>query len=533
MKLKDDYIFEKYLDSEEQYYDYGTSAVTGTEIVDVHKTGMSFYDEFLTSSGREYLENKKNLSGKIVYMSPDEYYNKCATRIFNTTVEKLKQEREADKRTLAKLKNVLQVYKRKLCMPMINYADRGQEGLHRMYVIGELYGWNHKVPVLVVDWHDKEKHEREAAEKKKHKIDLNVEKAVTRAYKYRYKNLDEFEQQLQWELDKVFEFSDEISTPVTFELKSRPSLILVFNGYEYPIEEDEINFVEESEEDKLDDIEVDDLDNIDDWIVKYLGNDWMNTYPDAKNKITKNESVDVDTYHRFEVVDDQGINQGGIFRGLNKLLNELWNEDSLLYDELNEPLSELEYLTPYPDGLEDTRIKFAYKSKFYTDNSELFDDIEYTLNELGWNIVKVDISKPSNIVYEDESQIAYIMNESLIEDLNNLPDKLYHATFLPRWEEIKKSGGLQTNTKYKNYEDSRNVICMEADPDAAYSYAEVAMDDMEEELPIVILEINTSYLDTKFIDVDKNICRDEDDEITSYEYMKNIPLDAINIYSEN
>ena len=297
MKLKDDYIFEKYLDSEEQYYDYGTSAVTGTEIVDVHKTGMSFYDEFLTSSGREYLENKKNLSGKSVYMSPDEYYNKCATRIFNTTVEKLKQEREADKRTLAKLKNVLQVYKRKLCMPMINYADRGQEGLHRMYVIGELYGWNHKVPVLVVDWHDKEKHEQEAAEKKKHKIDLNVEKAVTRAYKYRYKNLDEFEQQLQWELDKVFEFSDEISTPVTFELKSSPSLILVFNGYEYPIEEDEINFVEESEEDKLDDIEVDDLDNIDDWIVKYLGKDWMNTYPDAKNKITKNESVDVYKKH--------------------------------------------------------------------------------------------------------------------------------------------------------------------------------------------------------------------------------------------
>ncbi len=113
-------------------------------------------------------------------------------------------------------------------------------------------------------------------------------------------------------------------------------------------------------------------------------------------------------YIRFEVRDDKGKNMGGLFRGLNKLLKDLWEEDDCHYDELNEPLSQLEYLTIYPDGITDSRTKFAYTQDFYYTYEDLFGDIEYVLNELDWELVMIPLDRPNNIVYEDENQIAYI-----------------------------------------------------------------------------------------------------------------------------
>jgi len=114
------------------------------------------------------------------------------------------------------------------------------------------------------------------------------------------------------------------------------------------------------------------------------------------------------TYIRFEVKDDKGKNMGGLFRGLNKLLKDLWEDDNYLYDELNEPLSELEYLTIYPDGITDSKTKFAYTQDFYYEHEELFKDIEYVLNELDWELIMITLDRPNNVVYEDENQIAYI-----------------------------------------------------------------------------------------------------------------------------
>ena len=38
----------------------------------------------------------------------------------------------------------------------INYADRSQEGRHRMYVAAQLTSWDTKFPVMVVDVYDKD-----------------------------------------------------------------------------------------------------------------------------------------------------------------------------------------------------------------------------------------------------------------------------------------------------------------------------------------------------------------------------------------
>ena len=128
-----------YLDKEEQFYDYGTTEVSGNNVIDITKTGTSFYDDFLTDKGREYLKNKHNLKGEIQYMTPNEYFETCGKYGFpreDISPETLKHQRANDVNTIRHLKEVILKYKKKFPLPYINIADRGQEGLHRFYVIG-------------------------------------------------------------------------------------------------------------------------------------------------------------------------------------------------------------------------------------------------------------------------------------------------------------------------------------------------------------------------------------------------------------
>lgn len=132
-------------------------------------TGMSYYDNFLNEKDLAYMQKAKNLTGKIIMMSPNEYYEACSRDIFNgrSSVEDLKRSREYSKfkdntSFIDKYKSLMQSgTKFPLCT--LNYATPTQEGLHRMYAAGELYGWNTKFPVLVVEDYDKdlaEKHRK-------------------------------------------------------------------------------------------------------------------------------------------------------------------------------------------------------------------------------------------------------------------------------------------------------------------------------------------------------------------------------------
>lgn len=113
-------------------------------------------------------------------------------------------------------------------------------------------------------------------------------------------------------------------------------------------------------------------------------------------------------YYRIEVFNEDGEYQGGIFRGTNKLLKALWDADDWHYDNINEPLSRLEYATPYPDGLDDPKIKFAYKQSFYISYEEDLKDLEAELNEVGWSMKINKMQRPVEIIYEDDTQIAYV-----------------------------------------------------------------------------------------------------------------------------
>ena len=125
------------------------------------KTGMSYYDDFLDPKELAYLQKNKNRTGKIVYMTPEEYYKECSRpEVLNSTPESLKQQRSRDNDSLEYHKDLLENGE-KLNLCFINYTNGGQEGLHRMMVVGDLYGWNKKFPVLVVTVYDQDRENRE------------------------------------------------------------------------------------------------------------------------------------------------------------------------------------------------------------------------------------------------------------------------------------------------------------------------------------------------------------------------------------
>lgn len=281
---------------EQEFYDYKTQPVTDNEVVDLHKTGMSFYDDFLSSNMKtiEYLRKNKNLEGHVVMMSPDEYYQACSDYGFaskHPSVEKLKSERRIDTNTLKHLEDVLTVYKRRFPMPMLNKAQNGQEGLHRMMVIGDMFGWDYKVPVLVVDWANKQRAYDEAKRKRNEKIQYRLKQSVKEALRYTFTNIEELQEQIQWELDKQFEYDDDIETPVRFEFTSDKNSFKVSLGTaSYEFDYDDVEFIDSVEDDL--DIDDFDLEENEDFLIRYFGDNWRETHPHLKDIFAIKEELE-------------------------------------------------------------------------------------------------------------------------------------------------------------------------------------------------------------------------------------------------
>ena len=280
-----------------EFFDYHTQPVSGKEVVDLYRTGMSYYDEFLSKDPKviERLRSRENLVGKVVKMSPEQYYQACSDYGFinsHPSVEALKQGRRADTKILDHLKRVLTEYKKRFPMPMLNLAENGQEGLHRMMVIGDMFGWDYKVPVLVVDWADKQRAFDDAKRKRLEKLTYRIKAAVKDALLYKFNNIDELKEQLQWELDRQFKYEEDVSTPVQFELTSdeqTKEFIVSIGAAKYSFDYEDVQFIEPSEEGDLDDV---DFEVDDDFLVRYFGDDWRETYPHLKDKFNIKEALE-------------------------------------------------------------------------------------------------------------------------------------------------------------------------------------------------------------------------------------------------
>ena len=125
-------------------------------------TDTSYYNDFLNTKELEYKRQAKNRDGKIVMMTPEDYFWECSHHGFPkyVSVADLKRGRRANSASLDYLKKELAAG-HKFALPYINCADHTQEGLHRMMVLGDLYGWTKKqYPVLVVTPYDQELEDR-------------------------------------------------------------------------------------------------------------------------------------------------------------------------------------------------------------------------------------------------------------------------------------------------------------------------------------------------------------------------------------
>lgn len=138
-------------------------------------TDTSYYNNFLNEKDLTYMRNAKNRDGIIVMMSPNEYFQACADKIFKGrhSVEDLKRQREYSKfkNEESFIDNYIRAMKSGDKFPLcyLNYADSSQEGLHRMYAAGEAFGWDTKFPVLVITiydqvWEDEINLRREASD---------------------------------------------------------------------------------------------------------------------------------------------------------------------------------------------------------------------------------------------------------------------------------------------------------------------------------------------------------------------------------
>lgn len=221
--------------------------------VDTSTTGVSYYDDFLNDEGLNYLRSHKNRTGKVVMMSPTEYFNECANRVFDSTFDSLVKQRRHDKDTLEWMYDQIDQGV-ELKLPYINYADGGQEGLHRMMALGDKLGWDSRFPVLTVEIYDNRKEDVDSVYK-------YLRRSVDEAVKYQYPEdnlIEYFKSQLGFEMESLSEYDDDAPDLNIVVYIEDEILYVTAEGYEDDISIDipisDMRISEPSDSDDIDDI---------------------------------------------------------------------------------------------------------------------------------------------------------------------------------------------------------------------------------------------------------------------------------------
>lgn len=245
------------------YFDYGTETVSANDLFDKTKTGMSFFDDLIKDP--EYGKKAKNLKTEIKMLTPKEYFEECG-KIFGNNAEKQIRQTKADTESINYLKKVILEAKKKFPITFLNYANNTQEGRHRMYVAAQLTSWDTKFPVLIIDYFDKELQKHIEEKRSQDRLNGLVKEGVRQSLLYKYTNLDDFVEEVEYKLSNIFD------KDVKIEMKEiGKDIQIIAEGGNYTFSKDEIKIEPDRnvEEDEFDDISDKNFD-IDKWLEKYL-----------------------------------------------------------------------------------------------------------------------------------------------------------------------------------------------------------------------------------------------------------------------
>lgn len=251
-----------------EMYDYHTGRFTSiNNVFDTSTTGMSKYNDLIPGSEEAvYYRDKKNLISKIEYLTPQQYFDICAKDIFpNSSSDDLKAQRKADKGSLATIDTVI---KNNVQLPMtvINLAEKQQEGLHRMFYLGESYGWNTiKFPVLIVNYYNIDLQTRLDNQKRINKITKDLEDAINEALSFKFNSYEDFVEELQWKINEHFSSYDKFDgvddIPFVIENKNGDIEVSILDIDPISFDESYIQYkdIEDTESDDFN-IDWDDID---------------------------------------------------------------------------------------------------------------------------------------------------------------------------------------------------------------------------------------------------------------------------------
>ncbi len=222
------------------------------DIFDTNRINIPFYDELLKSQEARKRENR---DVKIVQMSPREYFRGCA-KVFNSTFDKQIRQVRGDKETLDYIQSELDKG-HKLPLTWLDYgAERSQDGRHRMYVVGNAFGWDEKYPVAVFTTADEQEAERRKKAKTEERITRYFYRVENKLFGYSYRDLEELKEQIEYLMNNYLDGKPEV------EVKQQDKqLVIIVNGVEFTYSMNDFDWEEKSnfDNDKLDDFDYDDL----------------------------------------------------------------------------------------------------------------------------------------------------------------------------------------------------------------------------------------------------------------------------------
>lgn len=177
----------------------------------------NYYQECLNNS--KYMEGRYKITISIEYLSPQQYFEQCS-KMFGINEESLKLSRISDKgkEYIKELEEIIEDPSNQFPMTYVDFVNKNQEGLHRMYALAELYGWDKvKFPVLIVTRTKEQEKEIEGE-----RLEEGVWEALQESLKSKYLSIDEF--------------IDELKSNINHELKENLHPQIKYTGDKVSVE---------------------------------------------------------------------------------------------------------------------------------------------------------------------------------------------------------------------------------------------------------------------------------------------------------